>query len=176
MSQTSWSRALVALSAAVALEAPGASAGPRPIAPSLRVALPSHAGMAVRRAVLSARRRLAEEPCRSVLADFSADGGRSLDRVLRDLGRSPEAHLDSLVFRDGSARPRCASQAILAFTHVGGDTVYVCAGQFTRVAERDPVSADLVLIHETLHTLGLRENPPSSGEINARVADRCRAS
>lgn len=174
MSQTSRFRALVALSAALALEAPGALAGPRPVVPALRVALPSHAGTAVRRALLSARRRLAEQPCRSVLSDFSADGGRSLDRVLGDLGRSPEAHLDSLVFRDGSTRPRCASQAILAFTHVGGDTVYVCASQFTRMAERDPVSADLVLIHEALHTLGLRENPPTSGEINARVAERCR--
>jgi hypothetical protein len=170
----SWFRALVALAAAVALEAPGAAAGPRPVAPSLRVALPSHAGTAVRRAVLSARRRLAEEPCRSVLTDFTSAEGRSLERVLHDLGRTPEAHLDSLVFRDGTARSRCASQAILAFTHVGGDTIYVCASQFNRVAARDPVSADLVLIHEALHTLGLGENPPTSGEINARVAQRCR--
>ncbi|HET9316152.1 MAG TPA: hypothetical protein VFQ51_11215, partial [Vicinamibacteria bacterium] len=108
-----------------------------------------------------------------VLTDFASAEGRSLDAVLRDLGRSPQAHLDALVFRDGSTRPRCASQSILAYTHVGGDTIYVCPSQFQRVAERNPAAADLVLIHEALHTLGLRENPPTSGEINARVALRC---
>ena len=100
-------------------------------------------------------------------------GGQSLEAVLRARGRTPQAHLDSLVFKDGSGRPRCASAGILAFTHVGGDTVYVCAAQFTRVAERDPGFADVVLIHEVLHTLGLGENPPTSGEITARVAERC---
>ena len=29
------------------------------------------------------------------------------------------------------------------------------------------------LIHETLHTLGLGENPPSSEEITLRVESRC---
>jgi hypothetical protein len=144
-------------------------------AEGLRVALPSHAGTAVRRALLSAGRRLADQPCRSVLSDFTSAGGRSLQEVLDDLGRTPQAHLDSLSFKDGSSRPRCASQAILAFTNVGGDTVYVCAGQFSRVAERDPASADIVLIHEALHTLGLRENPPTSREITARVLLRCGA-
>jgi hypothetical protein len=169
-------RAVVAALLSVALATPaGGIAAPLPAAASLQVALPSQAGMAVRRALLSVRRRLATAPCRSVLTDFSAGEGRSLEAVLRELGRSPEAHLDSLLFRDGSTRPRCASQSILAFTNVGGDTVYVCARQFHRVAERDPAAADVVLIHEALHTLGLGENPPSSGEINARVALRCGA-
>jgi hypothetical protein len=175
MSQSkSWCRAIVAALLAVASATPGnAIAVPSPGGEPLRVALPSQPGMTLRRALLSARRRLGEEPCRSVLTDFTSAEGRTLDTVLRDLGRSPEAHLDSLLFRDGSTRPRCASQAILAFTHVGGDTIYVCASQFHRVAERNPAAADLVLIHEALHTLGLRENPPTSGEINARVALRC---
>jgi hypothetical protein len=29
------------------------------------------------------------------------------------------------------------------------------------------------VIHETLHTLGLGENPPSSAEIDSAVARRC---
>jgi hypothetical protein len=29
------------------------------------------------------------------------------------------------------------------------------------------------LIHEMLHSLGLGENPPSSGEINGQVMRRC---
>jgi hypothetical protein len=167
-------RVVAAALLAVASATPGSGiAAPPPGGESLRVALPSRAGMAVRRALLSARRRLAAEPCRQVLADFASAEGRSLEAILRDLGRSPEAHLDSLLFKDGSTRERCASQSILAFTHVGGDTIYVCASQFHRVAERNPAAADLVLIHEALHTLGLRENPPTSGEINARVALRC---
>jgi hypothetical protein len=108
-----------------------------------------------------------------VLGDFAAADGQSLEAVLQELGRTPEAHLDSLLFRDGSTRPRCASQAILAFTHVGSDTIFVCASQFTRVSDRDPAAADVVLIHEALHTLGLGENPPSSREITARVLERC---
>jgi hypothetical protein len=174
MSQSkSWWRAAVAVLAAVASLTPRTAAAVPAGGEALRVALPSQAGMAVRRALLSARRRLAAEPCRSVLTDFASAEGRSLDAVLRDRGRSPEAHLDALLFKDGSARQRCASQAILAFTHVGGDIVYVCASQFQRVAQTNPAAADLVLIHEVLHTLGLRENPPTSGEINARVALRC---
>jgi hypothetical protein len=175
MSQSkSWCRPVTAALLALATATPGnALAMPSPGGEPLRVALPSQAGMAVRRALLSAGRRLAKEPCQAILTDFTSAEGRSLAAVLRDLGRSPEAHLDSLLFRDGSTRPRCASQSVLAFTHVGGDTVYVCASQFHRVAERNPAAADLVLIHEALHTLGLRENPPTSGEINARVALRC---
>ena len=38
----------------------------------------------------------------------------------------------------------------------------------------DPTWAEVVVIHEALHTLGLGENPPSSAEISIRVAARCR--
>ena len=72
--------------------------------------------------------------------------------------------------RAGSA---CARPEILAFTSVGSDTVFVCARSFVRVAQRDPALAEMVLIHEALHTLGLGENPPTSGEITARIEERC---
>jgi hypothetical protein len=136
--------------------------------------VPHQAGTTVRRALLSARRRLAGESCRRVLADFDSvlETG-SLSSVLERRGGTVDGHLDSLVFKDGSGRPRCARPEIVAFTHVGSGTVFVCAQSFVRVAERDPAFAEIILIHEALHTLGLGENPPTSREITARVEERC---
>jgi hypothetical protein len=141
----------------------------------LRVQVPHQAGSAVQRALLSARRRLSGESCRRVLSDFdSVLTGGSLGAVLERRGGTAEGHLDSLVFKDGSGHPRCARPEILAFTSVGSSTVFVCSRSFVRVAGRDPALAEMVLIHEALHTLGLGENPPTSGEITARIEDRCR--
>ena len=157
------------LSLLIATAAPCADAAP---GETFQVRVPHQAGTAVRRALASVKHRLADTTCREVLGDFTSEG-RSLDAVLAERGRSPQEHLETLVFQDGSGRPRCASPGILAFTHVGGDTIFVCSAPFARAAERDPAFAAVVLIHETLHTLGLRENPPTSGEITARVARRC---
>jgi hypothetical protein len=141
----------------------------------LRVQVPHQAGSAVQRALLSARRRLAGASCRRVLADFdSVAEHRSLGAVLESRGDTAESHLDSLVFKDGSSHPRCAHPEILAFTSVGSGTVFVCARSFVRVAAQDPALAEVVLIHEALHTLGLGENPPTSVEITARIEERCR--
>jgi hypothetical protein len=52
--------------------------------------------------------------------------------------------------------------------------VFVCAQQFVAAARRDPMVADAALIHESLHSLGLGENPPSSSEITSRVISACR--
>lgn len=140
----------------------------------LRVQVPHQAGSAVRRALLSARSRLAGEACRRVLSDFdSAVEGGSLRAVLERRGGTAHGHLDSLVFKDGSGHPRCARADVLAFTSVGSAVVFVCPRAFVRVAERDPVLAEMVLIHEALHTLGLGENPPTSDEITERIAERC---
>jgi hypothetical protein len=43
----------------------------------------------------------------------------------------------------------------------------------TGFATRGRTFRENALIHEMLHTLGLRENPPSSAEISRRVAERC---
>jgi hypothetical protein len=34
-------------------------------------------------------------------------------------------------------------------------------------------AGEIIIIHEVLHTLGLRENPPSSEEITRQVTRRC---
>jgi hypothetical protein len=140
----------------------------------LRVSVPARAGTAVHRALLSAKRRLGEPACRRVFAEFHSEAlGRPLARELELRGRTPEEQLGAVVFKDGSGKRECGSATILAFTEVGSDTVYVCASAFTRATASDPAFAEIVLIHELLHTLGLGENPPSSREITARVAERC---
>jgi hypothetical protein len=140
----------------------------------LRIRVPDTAGMAVKRAVLAARQRLGASRCRQVLAEFREQASeRSLTAVLDELGRTPEEQLDALVFEDGSRRPPCASPQVLAFTRPHSETVYVCASQFKSAVRNDPARAEMVLIHELLHTLGLGENPPTSLEITARVTEVC---
>jgi hypothetical protein len=158
----------------LALPALGGAAEPSEAKERYRIRVPHRAGTAVRRAVLSVQRRLADGECRRVLSDFSSrTQGQPLRDVLESRGVTAEEHLAALVFKDGSGKPTCASPEILAFTQVDGDTVYVCAPQFTRAVENDPAFADVVLIHELLHTMGLGENPPTSREITARVEERC---
>ena len=57
-------------------------------------------------------------------------------------------------------------------TTPGSRTVRICP-QFTQRQLRDPVLAEIVILHEALHTLGLGENPPLSTVITARVAAHC---
>jgi hypothetical protein len=142
----------------------------------MRVRVPAAAGMAVQRALLGVRRRLANPGCRRVLSDFRAEAhGRTLADMPDLLGRSLEEHVDGLSFVDGGRKEPCRSSSVLAFTRPGDDTIHVCPSQFTDATRGDPVYAEIVLIHEVLHTLGLGEDPPRSVEITARVAERCRA-
>jgi hypothetical protein len=156
--------------------AAGAGAEPAPRKRPLQVRVPDRAGMAVRRAILAVRQRLSHRECRLVLSDFRSTAlGTPLGDVLGARGQTAEEHLDSLVFRSGSGTKACRPSTILAYTHVGGDTVYVCNSQFLRAIASDPVFAEMVLIHEVLHTLGLAENPPSSEQITTQVTERCGA-
>jgi hypothetical protein len=41
------------------------------------------------------------------------------------------------------------------------------------IARSRPYEAEVCLIHDMLHTLGLGENPPTSSEITQRVKRRC---
>ena len=49
----------------------------------------------------------------------------------------------------------------------------VGAWLFAAQRRHDRRQTEVILIHETLHTLGLGENPPSSREITSRVLARC---
>jgi hypothetical protein len=118
----------------------------------------------------AAARKLDSPDCQELLTDFEDVGGRALVENLD--GRTPREYLADLIIRDGEipkGSGRCAVPGSAAFT-AGGAVVFVCGRNFR--AER-PGRRATALIHEMLHTLGLRENPPTSAEITAQVEKRC---
>jgi hypothetical protein len=60
---------------------------------------------------------------------------------------------------------------VLAFTQPNSLVVRVCP----RLIQFQGDWAELTVLHELLHSLGLGENPPSSAEITDRVRERCAA-
>jgi hypothetical protein len=142
--------------------------GADPAGPTIFVVGP--AALDVSRAAGEAMRRLQDPSCQRVLEDFADREGRLLRE---NLGAStPEAYLASLAFRNGEipvGSRHCASQGAAAFT-TDGAAIFVCGASFQRLGRGARANA---LIHEMLHTLGLRENPPSSREITRRVTERC---
>lgn len=128
------------------------------------------APLAVRRAVEGAGARLARPECRKVLSDFTDDAGQSLEVKLLTSGRSPAQALALLRFFDDRTAPLCQAGTVMAFTHPGSQVVRVCGREFRN---RNRVAAEIIIIHEFLHVLGLGENPPTSDEITDRVTARC---
>jgi hypothetical protein len=121
-------------------------------------------------AVRDAVSRLRDGRCQQVLDDFTAQEGRSLREALGP--STPDAYLLRLVVRDGEiplGSGHCAVAGSAAFT-TNGAAVFVCGTSFRRLTRGARANA---LIHEMLHTLGLRENPPTSTEIARRVRARC---
>jgi len=128
------------------------------------------AALDVSRAVRDAVDRLQEPRCQRLLDDFTDREGRPLRESLGP--STPEAYLARLALREGEiprGSGRCASAGAAAFT-AGGAAVFVCGTSFRTLGRGARANA---LIHEMLHTLGLREGPPSSAEISRRVAERC---
>lgn len=128
----------------------------------------------VRRVLAGAARRLERPGCQRVLDDFKGARGRPLRESLDAVGVSGADYLSLLVFYDGAHEPRCERGVIPAVTEVGSRVVRVCPEAFRRLAWRDPGTAEAIVIHEALHSLGLGENPPSSLEITTRVWSACR--
>ena len=84
----------------------------------------------------------------------------------------PDEYLAMLPLLDGSARPLCKANQSQLVTSAGVPRVFVCKPFLKTVNERR-VMAEVYLIHEMLHTLGLGENPPSSHDITSQVVRRC---
>jgi hypothetical protein len=145
----------------------------RPVVFQVHIQSEGMAG-AVSRAVGGAFERLGQSRCQDLFADFSDREGRPLREGLDMLGHSGQSYLGLVIFYDGLRHPRCASAHVLAATVPGARVVFVCPEQFRRLAARDPLEAEALIIHEALHTLGLGENPPTSREITSRVISRCR--
>jgi hypothetical protein len=125
-------------------------------------------------ALRRAAERLSDERCRSLLGEFSDPSGRRLSDALAGTGQGAGDYLGGLIFRDGAGSQPCLNELVLAWTSPGSRTVYLCGTRFAVAARRDAELVATIVIHEGLHTLGLSENPPSSVEINARIARRCR--
>jgi hypothetical protein len=128
---------------------------------------------AVRQALRRAVYRLSQSDCQGLLTEFDDESGRPLRAGLDAAGRSISDHLGLLLFYDGSDGPRCRAASVLAFTTPGSRAVFICGRQFRAQERRSPVQTEVLLIHETLHTLGLEENPPTPQEISSRVYVRC---
>jgi hypothetical protein len=133
---------------------------------------PMHAA-AVDRAVAGASRRLQRPACRRVFHEFHDEAGAPLQDKLDALGVGPADYLSLVVFADGSGRRTCRRNDVLAVTAPGSRVVYVCGRVFNEAAVRQASRAEIAVIHEALHTLGLGENPPDSLEITRRVTERC---
>jgi hypothetical protein len=137
---------------------------PRPLA--------SFQAATLERAREGAARKLARPECQRVLDDFQDAAGRPLSAKLEAFDRSAPDYLRMIPFLDGSSERLCRSGRAEMFTVMGIPRVFVCPS-FVEKQIRDPLTAESIVIHEMLHTLGLGENPPSSREITSRVNHRC---
>jgi hypothetical protein len=133
----------------------------------------SRDGFVVGQAVQGAHRRLADPGCQAVFSDFTESSGRRLQDVLDEQGQTGQSHLRRLYFFDGDEARGCKAPGVLAFTQPGSRVVYVCTRWFREAYATNPSKVEAVIIHESLHALGLGENPPSSHEITSQVMGRC---
>jgi hypothetical protein len=116
---------------------------------------------------------LKKPECRALFSEFGDRQGRPLKQALDALQMQEEEYLRHVRFRDGSSHPACERPATLMFTTPGSRVVFLCAEQFRRSTQNNEVFKRALVLHETLHTLGLGEKPPSSAYITHRVLARC---
>ena len=139
---------------------------------ALMVNLTALSEATVRRAIDLALAKLARPGCPSVYEDFELPNGGTPRSELDRIGIGPEEWLESLVFIDGSRDPVCRIGRAVLTTTPGSRMIRVCPG-FAQFQLRDPGLSASLIIHESLHALGLGENPPSSNEITQHVERRC---
>jgi hypothetical protein len=128
---------------------------------------------AVSRALDGAAERLNTPQCQVLLSEFADRRGRPLRDRLVDLNLDLNDYLRALIFEDGERQRRCSEQGVLAFTTIGGRTIFVCGRTFARAWRQDRAEVRATVIHEWLHTLGLGENPPTPRQITYRVKQVC---
>lgn len=127
----------------------------------------------MRRAIDGAAVRLSRPACQDVLADFTDASGEHLATTLAASGKNPAEAFALLRFYDDRDAPQCAGGSTLAFTEVGSGIVRVCGRRFKSRYLGNRAAAEILMIHEFLHTLGLEENPPTSQAITDQVELRC---
>jgi hypothetical protein len=130
----------------------------------------------LQRAIAGAAKRLSRCPCQTIFRDFRDDSGRPLDSKLDALHQSGAEYLYSLRFVDSRDSSACrADRRIAAFTERGSHVIHICGARFESELMHDPVTSEVVIIHELLHALGLGENPPTESEITHQIFARCSA-
>jgi hypothetical protein len=142
---------------------------------NVRISDPSRAA-AVRNAVLGAFDSLGGSRCQKIFSDFRDASGQTLQEKLDALGQTGQSYLGLVLFYEGSHLPGCrssAAQDISAVTAPGSRVVFICRSTFSTGRRAKPFYPEAIIIHETLHSLGLGENPPTSDEITWRVFSRC---
>ena len=129
----------------------------------------------VKAAVLGAKQRLERPECQRLLTDFQdTDGRLLLERLEATSLTAPDYLFDRVWFVDGAGTPICQrDERTAAFTAPGHQVVHICTARFGKSFENEIVAAEIIVIHEMLHTLGLAENPPSTREITEQVRRRC---
>src|SRR5262245_50229529 len=147
--------------------------------PAARRALSSFDAAVVRRAKEGASLRLMKAECQKILTDFRDREGRTLDENLLTWGMTAADYMRNLPFADGSTLPNCQQAGVMLTTAPGLTPVFVCPARGgalnSRLAQvHDPALAEVMVIHEMLHSLGLGETPPQGFEITERVRERCR--
>jgi hypothetical protein len=136
---------------------------------------------ALERARAGAVRRLEDPSCQQVLSDFKDPEGRTLLANLETWQQTPSEYLtQAITFLDGSTLQNCKKSTVPLVTSRSQLPVFVCpaggstpGSRFARTQVENPSLAEIMVIHEMLHTLGLGENPPTTFEITERVTARC---
>lgn len=130
---------------------------------------------AVARAVLGAAFRLRRPGCQQIFTDFADSSGQHLLAPIEASARTAAEYLVERVwFVDGDDMRQCRNHPeTVAFTAAGAHVIRICAARFAARFTRETTAADVVIIHELLHTLGLGENPPKSADITKQVMVRC---
>jgi len=123
-------------------------------------------------AIRGAARRLGDPRCQELLGELSDRSRRPLREALEAEGLSAPEFLGRLYFYDGT-ESGCGARR-LAYTVPGYRVVYVCSSRFRDLYQQNTSQAEVAVIHEALHCLGLGENPPTWQEISARVEAACR--
>jgi hypothetical protein len=133
----------------------------------------SRDAFAVVQAIQGAHRRLADSRCQAIFSDFAKPSGQGLQEVLDEQGQTGQSHLRRLLFYDGTQISGCRVPGVLVVTQPESRAIFICSSWFRQAFELNPGKVEAVIIHESLHSLGLGENPPRSQDITARVVARC---
>ena len=121
-----------------------------------RIWLQGQARVVVGHAVNGAVRRLATATCQLVFEDFRDASARPLKTRLEVLGQTAPEYLAGVYLVDGDDAPQCRrNDETAAFTEPGSRVIHVCARKFGRQFARNPAGAEILVIHELLHSLGL---------------------